>query len=334
MRTRTFLRGALGVAAALVLATPAEAQLFRAYLSTSGNDANPCTLPQPCRLLPAALAAVASGGEIWLLDSANYNTATVKVAKSVTILAVPGAVGSVVATGGPAIQIGTAGVNVVLRNLVIVPLPGAGATIGVNMSAGSSLAIDGSLIANMPESCIYVSGDISVRLTATTVRGCGTYGLRIDHGASATVTGSVFSGSSMGIYVIADSPSASVSAEIADSTFDANNAGVVVHAFDATGKATASVHQCRLVRNGNGGYATSNAGGQASIAVGDSLVSGNDYGLVALTDGASVWLAGSTVSHNGIGLYNNGTLFESAGNNAVRRNGTDTLGAITVIPPK
>jgi hypothetical protein len=29
----------------------------------------------PCRLLPAALAAVASGGEVWMLDSANYNTA-------------------------------------------------------------------------------------------------------------------------------------------------------------------------------------------------------------------------------------------------------------------
>ena len=334
MKARNPLRGALWFAVALAIAAPAEAQLFRAYLSTSGNDANPCTLPQPCRLLPAALAAVASGGEVWLLDSANYNTATVEISKSVTILAVPGAVGSVVATGGPAISIGTAGANVVLRNLVIVPLPGAGGTIGINMTAGSSLAVDGSLIANMVDSCIKVSGDISVHLTATTVRSCGNYGLRIASGASASVTGSVFSGSSMGIYVVANSPSSSVSAEIADSTFDANNAGVVVHAFDATGTATASLHQCRLVRNSYGGYAPPNADGQASIALGDNLVSGNETGIIAVNGGASAWLAGSTVSHNGIGLHNNGTLFESAGNNAVRRNGTDTLGTITVIPPK
>ena len=88
--------------AALALATlfaPAatHAQLFRAYLAPDGLDTNPCTLAAPCRLLPAALAAVASGGEIWMLDTANYNTATVTIGKSVSILAVPGAVGSVVA---------------------------------------------------------------------------------------------------------------------------------------------------------------------------------------------------------------------------------------------
>ena len=39
-----------------------------------------------------------------MLDSANYNTGPVNVTKSVTILAVPGALGSVVATGGDAIK--------------------------------------------------------------------------------------------------------------------------------------------------------------------------------------------------------------------------------------
>src|SRR6478672_13256897 len=83
----------------------ASAGLFRAYLSINGNDANPCTVQQPCRLLPAALAAVNDGGEVWILDSANYNTSTVNIIKSVTIVATPGAVGSVVATGGNAITI-------------------------------------------------------------------------------------------------------------------------------------------------------------------------------------------------------------------------------------
>lgn len=66
-------RTALGLLAALFLSSGAHAQLFRAYLALNGSDANPCTLPQPCRLLPAALNAVASGGEIWLLDSAGNN---------------------------------------------------------------------------------------------------------------------------------------------------------------------------------------------------------------------------------------------------------------------
>jgi hypothetical protein len=101
MSTRTLLRSTIAFLAALFLSASAHAQLFRAYLASDGNDANPCTLAQPCRLLPAALAAVASFGEIWMLDSANYNTATVTIGKSVSILAVPGAVGSVVASGGP-----------------------------------------------------------------------------------------------------------------------------------------------------------------------------------------------------------------------------------------
>src|SRR5512142_3529722 len=100
MNLRRVQRGVLAFAAALLLSAPAHAQIFRAYLSTSGSDANPCTLPAPCRLLPAALNAVASGGEIWMLDSANYNSATVTIGKSVSILAVPGAVGSVLAIGG------------------------------------------------------------------------------------------------------------------------------------------------------------------------------------------------------------------------------------------
>src|SRR4051812_32948641 len=81
-------------------APSAQAQLFRAYLSISGNDTNPCTLQAPCRLLPAALAAVADGGEVWMLDSGNYNTSVVSINKSVSIIAVPGQVGSLVATGG------------------------------------------------------------------------------------------------------------------------------------------------------------------------------------------------------------------------------------------
>jgi hypothetical protein len=83
----------LACAGFLMSSVAVHAQSFRAYVASTGNDANPCTLGAPCRLLPAALAAVADGGEIWMLDSANFNTSTVNIAKSVTILAVPGAIG-------------------------------------------------------------------------------------------------------------------------------------------------------------------------------------------------------------------------------------------------
>jgi hypothetical protein len=71
------------------LSATAHAQLFRAYLAPSGVDSNPCTLAAPCRLLPAALAAVAAEARSGCSTRPTTNTAPVAIAKSVTILAVP-----------------------------------------------------------------------------------------------------------------------------------------------------------------------------------------------------------------------------------------------------
>lgn len=121
MIRRKVLRTAVAIVALLGASGAAHAQgLFRAYLSSTGSDANACTVAAPCRLLPAALTAVANGGEIWILNSANYNTAPVAITKSVSILAIPGVVGSLIATGASsALDIDTPGVRVALRNLVI-----------------------------------------------------------------------------------------------------------------------------------------------------------------------------------------------------------------------
>ena len=139
---------------------PIAPPVFRAYLSGHGSDSNPCTLLLPCRLLPKAIDAVAIGGEIWMLDSANYNLAPVVVNKSVAILAVPGAIGSVVAFGGSAgaFVINASAVTVSLRNVVVVPYPGVGSADGIVMTAPSTLAIENSLIANLTGNGVNVTG--------------------------------------------------------------------------------------------------------------------------------------------------------------------------------
>ncbi len=186
---RSAIRRVLALAAILLFASAAQAVgIFRAYVSSTGNDANPCNLPQPCRLLPAALAAVLDGGEIWMLDSANYNTATVVIGKSVSILAVPGAVGSIVATGGAAINIAVDSVKVALRNVVIVPLPSSGATNGINMTGASSLTIENSLIANLPVHGVSVGGAGTVKITNSTLRDIASYAVNAYSGASVSIS--------------------------------------------------------------------------------------------------------------------------------------------------
>ena len=332
MTHRTAIRSALALVAALLLSAPAHALLFRAYLAPTGSDANPCTLPQPCRLLPAALTAVADGGEIWMLDSANYNSSSVNITKSVTILAVPGALGSVVAAGGNAIEIATAGVKVALRNLVIVPLVGGGGTSGINMTNGAALTVENCLIANLPETGIFVNTAASVRVTDTTIRDNGDTGLDLEGGARASVTRATISGNgNTGVYVFGSGAN-TTTADIANSTLDANLTGVYAWSIHASGVVKVSVRDSQIARNSFGLYAQSNFGASVTFSASNNMIANNgSEGMSSYFAGSKMWASGNTVSDNGLGLYNDSGLFESAGNNAVRNNGTNKTGTITVV---
>ena len=334
MKHRSVLRGILALGLGLLMSAGAQAQAFRTYLSGSGNDANPCTLVAPCRLLPAAIAAVIDGGEVWMLDSANYNSGPVNVNKSVTILAIPGALGSVVALGGNAINIATAGVKVALRNLVIVPYVGGGGTYGIIMTAGASLTADKCLIANLPEAGIHVSANgASVLVMDTVIKGNGGSGLYVGNGAHATVTRATISGNgSTG--VVAQGSGGTTTADITDSTMDANTQGVVANSTAPAASVKVSVRNSQVVRNSNFGLlAIANGGGAPTLSASNNIISNNNTGLAAWGTGTKVWASGNTVSDNVTGLQNsNSAVFESAGDNAVRNNGTNASGAISAIP--
>jgi hypothetical protein len=316
----------------LSVAATAQAQVFRAYLESTGNDTNPCTLPAPCRLLPAALAAVESGGEIWMLDSANYNTAPVTITKSVTILAVPGAVGSVMAASGGAFGIGTAGVKVVLRNLVIVPPPGGAGANGIIVTNGAGLTVENCLIANLQGTGIWASAS-DVRVTNTTIRDHAFVGLYLANGARATVTRSTLSGNATyGIALQGALAGTTTTADIADSTLDGNGSGVDAWSLGAASVVKVSVRDSRIVRNSLGVHARSDAGASVTLSASNNIISNNVDGMLAENAGSKLWASGNTVSDNtGVGLANVGGLFESAGNNAVRNNSSNVSGTVTVI---
>jgi hypothetical protein len=144
------IRSALSLIAALLLSTSAHAQLFRAYLAPDGNDANPCTLQQPCRLL----ARRAHRRRQWRRDlDARFRELQHRPGQRHQVGDDPGGARRPGQRGGHgggnAINIATAGVKVALRNLVIVPLPGGGGLSGVNMTAGAGLTVENCLIANL-----------------------------------------------------------------------------------------------------------------------------------------------------------------------------------------
>jgi hypothetical protein len=118
----------------LVAAIPAYSQAVRTFVSTNGNDANPCTLSLPCRSFGAAIAAVASSGEVVALDSGGYGSVT--ISHSVSLIAPPGVHAAIAPTSGAAIYISAGAADVVtIRGLY---LHGQGAVYGVYaLSAGT-----------------------------------------------------------------------------------------------------------------------------------------------------------------------------------------------------
>jgi hypothetical protein len=323
----------LGCLAALLFSGAAPAQLFRAYLAIDGNDANPCTLAQPCRLLPAALNAVGSGGEVWMLDSANYNTSPVNVTKSVSILAVPGVVGSVVAAGGPAILVETAGVNVKLRNLVIVPLPGPAASDGIALTSGAVLTVEGCLVENIAGNGISAQGVATVRIVDSVIRDNGAHGVLLRNNVVATISRSIISrNTTSGVWIEGNSAATSTAVDIADSVVEGSSTGVLAYSVHATAVVKASISGSRLLRNGGAAGVQSDVGASATLAVTGTTVASNFNGVSSTNFGAKLLLSSSTIAGNsGTGVFASTGVAESIGNNAVRNNGTNVTGTLTII---
>jgi len=335
MSRSTILRSAFVCLAVALLSTTAQAQLFRSYVSSTGNDANPCTVQAPCRLLPAALAAVKDGGEVWMLDSANFNTSPVVITKSVSILAIPGALGSVVGSDGDAIEINTAGVNVTLRNLKILNFS-AGQN-GVNMLNGASLKVEGCEVAGFASgtiSGIQIATPAEVTIVDTIVRDNFVFyaGIKVDTSAKVTIVDTIVRDNFVGIWF-----DNGAQGDIARTTV-VGNSYVGIWGFP-TVNSTVTVTVTDSISSNNqwGIYASGYAGRTTKMTVSRSTAAHNSRdGFGAdMTADASMTVSGSVASNNLHGFLQSGqAIFRSLGDNTVFDNGEDMFGTIVVVTPK
>ena len=328
------LRLAATIVLASLLPALAQAQLFRSYLASDGNDANPCTVAQPCRLLPAALAAVQDGGEIWMLDSANYNTGTVVISKSVTILAIPGALGSVVALGGNAIVM-TAG-RVTLRNLNVLPFPANPGITGIHVTGGTHLLLEGCHVSGFAEAGLHIEAAVQAAVLDS-VFSANLYGVAVQANGVVRITGSHFSDhTSIGIYVVPELVGQTASATVTR-TVVANSTvyGMLAYAFTDNTVARLYVTDSTSEGNGQGIAAITNGlpGSSAEVGASNSLVARSaTNGLRASGLGAVLLASGNTVVRNVTGMVSeaNGIVNTTLTNN-VNNNGTDTAGTMTNV---
>src|SRR4051812_47667526 len=234
----------------------AQAQLFRAYLSINGSDANPCTVAAPCRLLPAALNAVADGGEIWILDSANFNTGTVHVTKSVSIIGAPGQLASVLALGGAVGMSIEGAAKAALRNINVSGSATNPGTEGIIVDPTASLSVEDCVFSNLLYEAIYADffGPASttvLHVKNSVFRNVGgernsTYwvGVRIGNGATANITNSQFlKGSGAMVF---GSAGTTTTLNLTDSFVSGGFLGIQVYTQDATAVARAYVTRSTL----------------------------------------------------------------------------------------
>ncbi len=347
MNKRTFnlLLASAAVTAGLVVA-PAHAGNFRSYLSLTGNDANACTLPAPCRLLPAAIAATNDGGEVWMLNSANYNTAPVLINKGIKILAIPGEVGSVVGNGGDALIINAPGKDVTLRNLVVLNL--AGGLSGVRIQEAEAVHIEKTTIHDFSDAtgaCVVLDAPNTMRvyIDDSFMRHCRTAILvnapavlpnrpslvmdntRIERGFAS-------SGQAVGIWQRGCSD-----VTIRNSMISRQDVGILADTLVSDCVASLQVNQSQMIRNTTGIQLTSNPGNttfQATVV--NSQITNNNDGIVVSSTGNAtnivVNISDSVVAYcgNNCITYNNQATDDVGGiqSNIVRThisNSTNTM---------
>jgi hypothetical protein len=269
---------------------------MRTYVSGGGKDSNPCTAASPCLGLTAALARTLAGGEIFVLDSANYGPVTIN--KSVSITS-EGASAGVLASSGTAITI-NAGANDVV-NLK-----------GFNLDGGNTAATG----------IQFVSG-AALNIQKSSIRGFSTAGISF----APTATGALFvsdtivSGNAMNGISITGSGSNVVNAMISRVSASRNGVGVLIAGANAKVTLTDTVA-------GNNSYGV--GASAATVMVRNSTFSNNSVGIAA-DQAAKVQVGQSTVTANGTGwTATNGGQVISYGNNNVRSNGIDGVATVTV----
>ncbi len=287
----------------------------RAFVAAnSGSDANvssACPNASPCKTFAAALGVVADGGEIIALETGSYGN--VFLGKSVALIGAPGVhAGIVASSGGAAIEVSGAGTHALLRNLFIA---GAGATHGVYMASGESLAMDRVVISDFPSGHgVSVNATAKVQISDSLLRD-NHIGAYLINGVTASITRSKFLGNANnGILVGGNSASTSTRADISQVLVTGTGGGWGISAQSLLGTTTVRVQVTRstITRSDSGLVASSTSGGVANLTVNRSRVSGNVTGLYQTGAGATL---------------------RSRGNNTLSGNGSNSSGSVTSLPP-
>jgi hypothetical protein len=258
----------------LALATVAQAQATRTWVSGVGDDVNPCSRTAPCKTFAGAISKTAKDGEISVLDPGGYGAVT--ITKSIYINGTHGAgYGSIINSLVNGVIVNITDVNDIRKAVRLRALDINGASTGINgvsILAANNVFIEDSVIdgntgngitsgigirvATGGTTNLYVS-DTMIHKNVTGIRVSSTAGF-----ASADIKNCNIENNATGV----DAASANSFVTVDSSRISLNSSNGVV--ASASGS-NLTVKDSTLLHNGT---AVNAAAGSAVKALGNSLV--------------------------------------------------------------
>ncbi|MEK6372946.1 MAG: right-handed parallel beta-helix repeat-containing protein [Acidobacteriota bacterium] len=244
----------------MALASVAQAQATRTWVSGVGDDVNPCSRTAPCKTFAGAISKTASGGEISVLDPGGFGGVT--ITKSMTIDG-SSFVSSILNSGVNGVLINGAGITVKLRRIMI---NGAGTGLrGIRVTAARSVHLED----------VFISGQrgapgrgVDINLTSTN---CDLQMERvtIEDVAGSAVAIQALAAPSTVRALINDSTLKDSGGGLGDGIFAGDNALVTVAntgifgftgaAIETFGSAQVNADNCQLVGDVRGALAAANS---------------------------------------------------------------------------
>jgi hypothetical protein len=298
----------------LLQATPAQAVVeYKTFVSSAGDNMNPCTRAAPCYSLERAAQATVEGGEINCLDSGRVGGGTISKSLTIDCLSTPA---TVIPTFNDqvAIIVDGPGITVRLRNLVFNGV--AVGSIGILYKNGAVLFVENCMIYGF-------GGQFPIGIGIKVIASAGSPRLFvsdsvISHNGVPTSGGGI---------IIQPAGSTSTRVVIERTRVESNTHGILADGTGSTGFIVVQVRDSvTAVNSGNGIAAVTQAGAASAGIVVDHSSSASNLGsgILAQGSGALVHIGNSTVVGNGAGLGapSGGQIF-SYQNNQTKGNGFD-----------
>lgn len=286
--------------AALLYATPAQAQATRTWVSGVGDDANPCSRTAPCKTFAGAISKTASAGEINVLDPGGFGAVT--ITKPITISSEGFEAGVLVSgTNGIVVNVPNATDVVVLRGLDIEGL-GTGLS-GIAVITGGTVHVEKCTINHFTVSGINFAPTVAnsaLHVVDTIVRFNGNFGASTGQGILVAPT-TVAKGTLNNVRLL-------------------NN----VAGLKTLGSSTISVSHTVAGSNAFAGFSA--AGSPAILNIEGSVTANNGTGVVCA--------AGTTVRIGNTSIAGNGSAVTSGTCSSYKNNDIDVAVTINPINPQ